>query len=272
MPVTGLGANMLCNKKKLRKTIYSIQSVEHALDILEQFLESDDEFGLTDLCRRLKIQKNSVFRLLSTLVSRQFIEQDKITGKYRLGLKNLELGQTVVKHTSLYRSSKPIMKRLVRKCNETSELSILRRGQTIVIDAVESDNIVRVVPRVGIYLPADCTAAGKVILANTDGKGADLAFFNEEFKQFNNKPLTDLNEFEKKLIEIVNQGVAIEDEEHNSEVRSVAAPIYDYTRCVVGAISLSGPTIRFSKARIDDELVPLVKSAAGEISGKLGYL
>ena len=55
-------------------------------------------------------------------------------------------------------------------------------------------------------------------------------------------------------------------------MRSVAASIYDYTGSVVGAVSVSVPAMRFSKARMQDELTPFVRSAAEEISGLLGYL
>src|SRR5579875_482868 len=49
------------------KANYLIQSVAHALDVLEQFSGEQDELGVTELSRRLKLHKNNVFRLLATL-------------------------------------------------------------------------------------------------------------------------------------------------------------------------------------------------------------
>lgn len=246
--------------------------VEHAIDVLEQFFGNDAESGLSELSRRLNLCKNNVFRLLATLELHQFIEQNKITGNYRLGLKNLELGQIFIKQTPLHRRlSKPVLEALVRECNETSELVILRGEQTIFLDAVESSHPVRVVPRIGVNIPAYCTAAGKVFLANSAEREAKLTFSVEELRKYNPKTFTGLVEFEKNLKKIAEQGFAIEDEEFDSEVRSVAAPIYNYTRCVAGAISVSGPISRFSMTRIYDELAPLVKRAAEGISQQLGY-
>src|SRR6202166_4671050 len=107
------------------KTNYVIQSVAHALDVLEQFFGEVDELGVTELSKRLKLHKNNVFRLLATLESRGYIEQNKVTENYRLGLKTLELGQTFIRQMGLLRQSKPVLEALVKECNETTYVSIL---------------------------------------------------------------------------------------------------------------------------------------------------
>ena len=60
-------------------------------------------------------------------------------------------------------------------------------------------------------------------------------------------------------------------EELDIGVRCVAAPIRDYTRRIVGALSISGPATRFSDERLEKELVPLVTRAAEELSTRLGF-
>ena len=87
------------------KTNYVIQSVAHALDVLEQFAGETEELGVTDLSKRLKLHKNNVFRLLATLESRGYIEQNKSTENYRLGIRCLALVQTVVQQMGLLRQS-----------------------------------------------------------------------------------------------------------------------------------------------------------------------
>lgn len=257
---------------KKEKNIYSIQTVEHALDVLEQFLCNVDELSISELSKLLRLNKNNVFRLLATLETRQYIEQDKNTENYRLGLKNLELGQKVVKQTSLQRESRSVLEELVRKCNETSDVAILHGGDVHCLGVVESTHPVRVVPRIGFKLPAYCTAAGKVILAIKAEEKADVITSIKEFRKYTPNTITEFSKFVRVLSRIAERGFAVEDEELNLEVRSVATPIFDYTRCVVGAVSVLGPTNRFNKSRIHEELVPLVKSAAEEISLRLGYL
>ena len=70
---------------------------------------------------------------------------------------------------------------------------------------------------------------------------------------------------------VADQGYAIDDEEMDADVRCVSAPIYDYSAKIVGAISASGPIVRFTDERMNSELIPQVKRAAAEISQRLGY-
>ena len=49
---------------KRKKTDYIIQSVDHALDVMEAFQGEEDELGITELSRRLKLHKNNILRYL----------------------------------------------------------------------------------------------------------------------------------------------------------------------------------------------------------------
>ncbi|HOI14880.1 MAG TPA: IclR family transcriptional regulator [Geobacteraceae bacterium] len=256
---------------KKEKSDYLIQSVSHALDLLEQFHEEIDELGVTELSKRLNLHKNNVFRLLATLESRGYIEQNKVTENYRLGLKTLELGQTFVKQMGLLRQSRPVLEEMVRECNETSYVAILKDFYIIYLDVVETDLTVRVVPRVGSRLPAYCTAAGKVQIAYLNEEELEQYIPQKELKAYTPHTLTDRDELIRNLKTVAETGYAIDDEELDVGVRCVSAPIRDYTRRIVGAVSISGPSMRLSLERIDKELIPLVKKAAEEISFKLGY-
>jgi IclR family KDG regulon transcriptional repressor len=256
---------------KKEKADYLIRSVSHALDLLEQFRDDIDELGVTELSKRLSLHKNNVFRLLATLESRNYIEQNKVTENYRLGLKTLELGQTFIKQMGLLRQSRPILERLVRECNETTYVAVLKDFQIVYLDVVETDMTVRVVPRIGTQLPAYCTAAGKVQIAFMSEEELAKYLPAKELKRFTPNTITDRQALKGQLREIVEKEYAIDNEELDIGVRCVGAPIRDYTRRIVGAISVSGPTMRLTDERIENELIPKVKKAAEEISSKLGY-
>jgi DNA-binding IclR family transcriptional regulator len=256
---------------KKEKSEYLIQSVSHALDLLEQFHDEVDELGVTELSKRLKLHKNNVFRLLATLESRGYIEQNKVTENYRLGLKTLELGQTFVRQMGLLRQSRPVLEALVRECNETSYVAILKDFHIIYLDVVETDLTVRVVPRVGSRLPAYCTAAGKVQIAYMSEEDLEQYLPTKDIKAMTPNTIIDRDLLKKQLRRVVEDGYAIDDEELDVGVRCVSAPIRDYTRRIIGAVSISGPSMRLSLERIDKELVPLAKRAAEEISAKLGF-
>ncbi|UFS71526.1 IclR family transcriptional regulator [Geomonas sp. RF6] len=256
---------------KKEKSEYIIQAVSHALDLLEQFHDEVDELGVTELSKRLKLHKNNVFRLLATLESRNYIEQNKVTENYRLGLKTLELGQTFIRQMGLLRQSRPVLESLVRECNETTYVAILKDSFIVYLDVVETDLTVRVVPRVGARLPAYATAAGKMQLAYMTDEELENYLPTKEMHRYTPKTITDRDEFKKQLKVIAEQGYAIDDEEMDPGVKCVGAPIRDYTRRIVGAVSVSGPAMRFTDERMEKELIPLVMRAGEEISQKLGY-
>ena len=59
--------------------------------------------------------------------------------------------------------------------------------------------------------------------------------------------------------------------EHESEVRCVAAPIFDHSGETIAAISVSGPKSRMDPLDKNEELIRLTLNAAQDISAKLGW-
>jgi DNA-binding IclR family transcriptional regulator len=110
------------------KKSYTIRSVDNALNLLEEFKGDRDELGITELSNRLNLDKNRVFRILATLEARGYIEQNKATENYRLGVKSLELGQTFIKQLGVVRQAKPFLRALVEKCNEMAYVGIIRQS------------------------------------------------------------------------------------------------------------------------------------------------
>lgn len=256
---------------KKDKSDYIIQSVSHALDLLEEFRGDTDELGVTELSKKLKLHKNNVFRLLATLESRGYIEQNKATENYRLGLKSLELGQTFINQMGLLRQARPVMENLVDHVNETTYVGIVRENYAVYLDVVEAKQTVRVVSRVGARLPVYCTALGKVQLAYDSEEEVEGMVGTRDLKRFTENTITDLSTLLKHLRTVADHGYAIDNREFEPDVKCIAAPIRDYTRRVVGGLTVSGPASRLTDERIEKELVPLVKRAGAEISTRLGY-
>ena len=250
------------------KNDYLIQSVSHALDLLEQF--QGQELGVTELSARLHLQKNRVFRLLATLMSRGYVEQNPATENYRLGLKPLGLAQMVIRNIGLLGPSRAILREIVDACDETAYISTIKDGHIIYLDIVETTNTVRVVPRIGFRLPAYCTAAGKVYLAFVEGLVEKL-YTRAPMQAFTSTTITALDNLKLELSIIARRGYAIDNEEHDTGVRCVAVPVRDYTSQVVGALSISGPSSRFSGERISQELAPLILREGDRLSEQLGF-
>lgn len=253
------------------KANYVIQSVAHALDVLEEFADPQTaELGVTELSKRLKLHKNNVFRLLATLESRGYIEQNRATENYRLGIRCLQLGQAYALNLGFLPQARPIMGELARQTRETAFIAMLRRGAVVPIEVVEAERPVRIASPLGQPLPLHCTAAGKAHLA-FEGEDEVRALLPDGLQKYTDRTPTDRTTLLQQLRSIASSGYAIDMGEYVEDVRSVAVPIRDYARTVVGTLAVVGPAYRFQGERIEKELAPLVVKAGRELSSRLGF-
>ncbi len=253
------------------KSTYSIQSVDHAIDLLEQFCAKDAELGVTDLSRRMKLPKNKVFRLLSTLKAKNFVEQNQQSENYRLGYKVMELRQTVVRHLRPLEYWRPLLEALARECNETICYSVLDNFDVVTIDKYECSHALRASPQIGALLPSYCTSAGKAMLATMKEEVVEQHLSSSRFMKHTPHTITDPDKLRQQLQEIARRGYAVGTEEMEIGVRSVGVVIRDHSSRTVGAISLLGPCQRLDDKCLNDKLIPLMLETAAELSAKLGY-
>src|SRR5207249_2235894 len=258
-----------CEDMRREKSNYIIQSVSHSLDVLEQFFGEADELGVTELSKRLKLHKNNVFRLLATLESRGYIEQNRATENYRLGIRCLQLGQNYVQHMGLLRQARPIMTDLVRQVRETTYLAVLRRVAVVPVEVIEADRPVRIVSQLGEALPLHCTAAGKAYLA-FESEDDVRALLPDGLPRLTERTIVDRQALVQQLRTVVATGYAVDLGEHLEDVRAVAAPVRDYARAVVGALAVVAPASRLTPERIEKEVAPRVLKAGRELSSRPG--
>ena len=252
------------------KSNYIIQSVAHCLDVLEQFSGEAEELGVTELSKRLKLHKNNVFRLLATLESRGYIEQNRATENYRLGIRCLQLGQSYVQHMGLLRQARPIMDELVRQVRETAYVAVLRRAGVVPVEVMEADRPVRIVSQLGETLPLHATAAGKAYLA-FESEDELRALLPDGLPRFTERTVVDRPALLQQLRSITTSGYAVDTGEHVEDIRAVAVPVRDYTRNVVGTLAVAAPASRLTNERIEKEVAPLVLKAGRELSSRLGF-
>lgn len=252
------------------KTNYVIQSVSHAFDVLEQFYANVDEIGVTELSKRLKLHKNNVFRLLATLEARGYIEQNKITENYRLGLKCLQLGQTFIHQMGLLLQSRAILEDLSKATKESTYVAVRKGSSIIPLDFVEPSRPVRVVSFLGTVLPAHCTAAGKVHLVFEAETSANQNL-PAALDRYTDGTILDTNALREQMSKIGESGYAVESCEFMDDVSAAAVPIRDYTRSLVGTLAVVGPGHRLTNEVIHSDIAPALIKAGHELSRRLGF-
>ena len=248
-----------------------VQSVVRTLQILEA-LASAGEMGLTELATRVGLHKSTLFRFMRTLCDRGYARRDPDTERFSLTLKVFELGSSVYARVDLVKLASPCLVRLSSTTQETVHLAMLDGGALVYLSKIESTRSLRVAMQsgVGLTAPAYCTGVGKVLLAFAEPGALQAYLEGCDFVRYTEKTIPDRLKLSAELQAIRNRGWAVDDEEHESGVRCVAAPVRSRSGAVVAALSISGPTVRLTLDRIDG-VRSLVCEAAEELSRLLGY-
>ncbi|MEY4700154.1 MAG: hypothetical protein RL326_341 [Pseudomonadota bacterium] len=234
-----------------------IQSVSHALDVIEELCKANGEVGVTELSKRLKLHKNNVFRLLATLELRGYVDQNKETEDYRLGVKALQMGQSYLSQSTLVGRGTPIIKTLSETIGETVSLVTLQGGNVQFPISIESKRPVKVAPRIAVSFAAKMNAAGRLLTAQLpDTTLAEVLSSNTVQDAAIKTQLQEL----RSSGQIIDRG-AIE-----ADVISIARVVRGNNNEVVGAIEVLVPQYR---AKID-ALLPKLEEAATQLSTALG--
>ncbi|BCV23761.1 MAG TPA: IclR family transcriptional regulator [Firmicutes bacterium] len=248
---------------------YNVRAVERAMELLSALAGGDPALGVTELAERLGLHKSTVHRLLVTLEGGGFVEQDQVSGRYRLGLKLFELGAVVGARQELRCEALPYMRDLSAKSGHTVHLVLLSGYDPIYVEKVENPHSVVSYSQIGKKLPLHATAAGKVLLAHLPPADQEEVL-RGPLAAYTPNTITDPAVLREHLARIVKQGYALDNEELELGLRCVAAPIRGARGHVVASLSLSGLSATLTPERLPG-LTAAARETALAISHRLGY-
>jgi DNA-binding IclR family transcriptional regulator len=252
---------------------YRIRAVERALELLAAFSITEPELSLTELSCRLGLNASTVFRLLATLQARGYVEQSPDNGRYRLGPACLGPSSVYLAQSDMRRRLIPLLAALRDECRETVHLATLDRKQMEVVYLEKLEGLLPIGlmgSRVGGRSPAYCTGLGKAMLAYEPPEAAQAFYEARGLQAHTPQTLTDWEMLSRELAEIRRGGYALDNTEHEPDVRCVAAPVWDHRRAVSGAISVAGPAERIEKLIAEGWLIEKVRAVAAEASELMG--
>jgi DNA-binding IclR family transcriptional regulator len=256
-------------KSDMRSEGERLSSVATAIRLLKAFSEDEVEIGISALSRRLGLAKSTVHRLATTLMADGLLEQDRETGKYRLGVALFRLGALVRQRMDVSNEARPYLYALREKINESVHLAILDGGEIMYVYNLESTHAIRMRSDIGVRKPVHCTAEGQAILAFQPGETIDRVIASGLAPR-TPKTITSPDRFIKALALVRQRGCAIEDEESELGMVCVAAPIRDDSGAVVASLGIAGPATRLTRKSLAG-VAPHVIATAEQVSARLGY-
>ncbi|MFP4661495.1 MAG: IclR family transcriptional regulator [Halanaerobiales bacterium] len=246
----------------------NVKSVMKALRLFNELIKNGKPVSLSSLSNKTEMNISTVYRLLNTMAAMGYVEQD-INDHYYLGHFAYRIAEQIQDSLDWKEFIHPYLEEIVELCNETASFTRLQNRQILYLDEVKSTHMLKIITDTGDTKPAYCTAAGKILLSHLDKKRLRKYIDNTQFIKYSENTVTDAQRLVELLEKIKEQGYAVEIEEFEEGVVSVAAAIISKKKKIQGALTISGPCTRIDNFQLKNNLIPLIKNKAIEISCEL---
>jgi IclR family transcriptional regulator, KDG regulon repressor len=243
------------------------QTLDRAFTILN--LVADRPRRINEIADALGVHPSTALRLLHTLRKHGFVRE--LEGhRYRLGPATFRLAFEALEDIDLRSVAHPVMEELGGKTHETVHLGVLEANDVVYIDKVEAQHPVRMYSRIGAIAPLHCTGVAKAILAFLPSGDRERLLGGTELHRFTDHTFTTRDTLEEELRVTRERRFSLDNEEHETGIHCVAAPILRGDDEVLGAISVSTPTSRVDHETLMGYVPPLL-DAARQISAEFGW-
>jgi IclR family acetate operon transcriptional repressor len=235
-----------------------VESVQRAIAVLDELGAAHGELGTNEIARRTGLNVSTVSRLLATLVDGGLVRHVPATGRYRLGIRILQLASVARENLDIRVLARPYLEELTKLTGETATLSMPGEHDVLTVDFAQSDASVRSVAAIGRNSVAHATAVGKVFLA----WGGRLP--EGELAGYTGRTVTDRAALAVEIDRVRAQGWAQAAGEREPELNAVAAPVCDATGRLVAILGVQGPAPRFTQRAM--------RTAAGALRDRAGLI
>lgn len=247
-------------------TTPSIQVLERSFALLDVLAQQPEPMALKDISERTGLHPSTAHRILNDLVAGRFVDRPQ-AGQYRLGMRLLELGNTVKERLSVRELAAAPMRELHRLTHQAVNLSVRQGDEIVYIERAYSERSgMQVVRAVGGRAPLHLTSVGKLFLAAEPAERVRAYATRTGLAGHTRNSLTQVAALERELESVRARGIAHDNEELEIGVRCIAAGVYDDAGKLVAGLSISAPTDRLELAWADR-----VKATAQDISRALGH-
>lgn len=242
-----------------------IQVIDRAAALLDAIARYPEPVTLKVLGAETGLHPSTAHRILAALIANRFVERDA-AGRYRLGLKLLQLGVRLHGDVDMRAIAHPVMEALRDQFGETVNLTIREGDEVVYIDKATPNRMIHVQQLIGARAPLHVTAVGKLMLGAGGAEAIRAYATRTNLPAYTRNTINDLARLTETCLGAVAQGFALDDEEAELDVGCIGVLLYDGAGRVAGGLSVSAPIERRQLAWIND-----LRVAASGISERLGW-
>jgi DNA-binding IclR family transcriptional regulator len=246
---------------------YRIESVDKALRLLHMFREKP-RWTVSEVSEALGVVPSTAHRLLAMLQWHDFAHQEPGSKAYVAGRALMMIGLSALSQLAVRDVARTDIEALSRELGETVHLIVLQGARTLIVDAVEGDQVVRVGARIGGSAPPNCVSAGKVLLSRMTDRQVAALIGPDPLPQRTSRSIGTLAELTADLARVRERGFATNFDEHEFGATGIAVPIPVPAGVTPAAITVNAPSGRVPGERIP-VIVAAATAAAARIAAKL---
>jgi IclR family pca regulon transcriptional regulator len=240
-----------------------VRALARGLAVIESFEAIRHPLTLSEIAARTKLSRGTVRRALITLNALGYLSDER--GRFTLTPRVLRLGYSYLSSQPVWALARPYVETVSVKTGETASLAVLDAGMIVYVLRATAPRLLNDALSIGTRLPAYCASMGRVLLAGLPESELDRYLRKTEFRQLTPFTVIDADRL-KAIIALTREtGFAVNDQEMEVGLRSIAVPITNLEGTVVAALNVSCSTARVSHVEMEKNFLPVLKSAAHEI-------
>ncbi|MBZ9605565.1 IclR family transcriptional regulator [Phyllobacterium chamaecytisi] len=224
-------------------------SVQKALVILELIGGADEPVTVTEIVKTTGINKTTVLRILSTFGEERYIERDKASGGYRLGVNLIAVAQRALRQNPLIIRAKPILDEIVALTGDSGLLMTLERGMSLCVERRASTTPIKVVGTdLGTRSPVHAGGGPFALLAFSSDEFVD-EYLSKPLQKATAKTIVEPAAVRERIREARERGYTIGSEDLFEYIVAVGIPIRNNRGQMLGSLSIGGLVHRFPHER-----------------------
>jgi IclR family acetate operon transcriptional repressor len=261
---------MSAKSEPAQNSLGTVRSVQRAARIITALAEHPYPMGVLELSARVKLSPASVHRMLATLISVGWVEQNSRTAKYRLGTRILGVGSTGLVTSPIVQHGRVFLTRLAALTGHHTALSTLVGLRVIHLARVAGKEGGTPDFEPGVSQPAHAMADGKLLLAYRPKAERQYLYEVDDLAAYTPQTIVRPDVLENELEKIRKRGYAVDRFERFEAVRGVAVPVLDLDGTPLLAMLALGSID--TDPDYETWLVQQMQSIAAEMSAQIAIL
>jgi len=240
-------------------------SLARGLEVLQAFKPQYSQLSVSELSQITSIPRAAVRRCLYTLRALGFVHCPD--GRhYRLLPRVLTIGHAYLSSSELAKAAQNSLEYLSKLLNQSCSVATLDGDNILYIARASAKRIMTIDLGRGSRLPAYATSMGMVLLSALDDEQLEDYLSRVAFEPLTEFTVSDADQLREQLAKVRRQGYAINEQQLEIGLRSIAVPMHSRKGGVVAAMNVGVNALQVSAAELRERILPQLQHAAMELA------